>query len=473
MFPTDMYENVKSCIMLNGVRSDFFECKIGVRQGENLSPFLFCVFLNDLENFLSTCNEVDGVECSSKINADSAFIYLKLFVLLYADDTVILAESAEDLNSALRIYELYCNAWKLSINASKSNVLIFSKGRLPHYEFTLNGTQLEVVSEYKYLGILFCRSGSFFRSKKYIADQGRKAVFALLKKAKQLLLPLDIQIDLFNKCIRPILLYGCEIWGYGNVEILEQVQLRFLKYVLNLKTTTPNYIVYGETGVLPLKIEINYRIISYWTKLVSDDNNKLCSQLYFIAKSHIDNTRNTSKFGWIEKVRLILNSNGFSGIWNTHQFPSRIWLAKAVKQKLIDLFLNQWISDVETNSSSYTYRIFKTDFQFENYLTRVPFNLRKYLIKFRTLNHRLPVETGRWRKIAREQCKCHLCLDDIGDEYHYLMVCKRLTVLRKKYLAPYYCIRPNTYKFQKLMKSKNIGVLRTLCLFIKDIFELL
>ena len=127
-------------------------------------------------------------------------MYLKLFVLLYADDTVILAESAEDLNSALRIYELYCNAWKLSINASKSNVLIFSKGRLPHYEFTLNGTQLEVVSEYKYLhvGILFCRSGSFFRAKKYIAAQGRKAVFALLKKAKQLLLPLDIQIDLFN-----------------------------------------------------------------------------------------------------------------------------------------------------------------------------------------------------------------------------------------------------------------------------------
>ena len=469
----NIYKNVKSCIMLNGAKSDFFDCNIGVRQGENLSPFLFCVFLNDLESFFSDSGIVNGVECSTQVNADTAFLYLKLFVLLYADDTVILAESAEDLKSALKVYELYCNTWKLTINSSKSNVLIFSKGRMPYYEFTLNGSQLEVVSEYKYLGILFCRSGSFLRAKKHIADQARKAVFALLKKAKQLLLPIDIQIDLFNKCIRPILLYGCEVWGYGNVAILEQVQLRFLKFVLNLKKTTPNYIVYGETGVLPLRIEINYRIISYWTKLVSADNNKLCSQLYFIAKSYFDNLHGTNNFSWIEHVRLILTLNGFSGIWDTHQFPNRIWLAKAIKQKLTDLFLNEWKDEVETKPSSYIYRIFKADFEFEYYLTHVPFSLRKYLLKFRTLNHKLPVEKGRWRNIPRTERKCHLCLNDIGDEYHYLMVCTSLKPIRKKYLAPYFCKRPNTFKFEKLMKSKNPTVLRKLCLFIKYIFELL
>ena len=36
-----------------------------------------------------------------------------------------------------------------------------------------------------------------------------------------------MQIDLFNKVVKPVLLYGCEIWGYGNLDILEQVQLRF------------------------------------------------------------------------------------------------------------------------------------------------------------------------------------------------------------------------------------------------------
>jgi hypothetical protein len=39
-----MYQHIKSCVTKNGVNSDFFSCSIGVRQGENLSPFLFAVF---------------------------------------------------------------------------------------------------------------------------------------------------------------------------------------------------------------------------------------------------------------------------------------------------------------------------------------------------------------------------------------------------------------------------------------------
>ena len=61
--------------------------------------------------------------------------------------------------------------------------------------------------------------------------------------------------------VKPILLYACEICGYGNVDRLEQIQLKFLKSILNLKTSTPNCILYGETGVLPLKIDIQCRII--------------------------------------------------------------------------------------------------------------------------------------------------------------------------------------------------------------------
>jgi len=47
-----MYSNIKSCIFLNGEKSPFFGCNCGVRQGENLSPVLFSLFLNDLEAFL-------------------------------------------------------------------------------------------------------------------------------------------------------------------------------------------------------------------------------------------------------------------------------------------------------------------------------------------------------------------------------------------------------------------------------------
>ena len=66
-------------------------------------------------------------------------------------------------------------------------------------------------------------------------------MFCLLKKARSLLLPIDMQIEMFEKTVKPILLYGCEVIGTGNINILEQVQLNFLKYILNLKKSTPNY----------------------------------------------------------------------------------------------------------------------------------------------------------------------------------------------------------------------------------------
>ena len=158
----NMYKNVKSCVMLNGQKSEFFACNTGVGQGENLSPFLFCVFPHDLEDFLSNSGIVNGVEYNSHMVKDTAFSYLKLFVLLYADDTVILAENADVLSKALKVYKSYCSTWKVTINTSKSNILIFSRGRIPNYDFNLNGIPLAVVTEYKNLGISFCRSGSFF-----------------------------------------------------------------------------------------------------------------------------------------------------------------------------------------------------------------------------------------------------------------------------------------------------------------------
>ena len=52
----------------------------------------------------------------------------------------------------------------------------------------------------------------------------------LIAKARKLDLPFNIQIELFDRCILPILIYGCEVWGHGNLKNIEAVHMKFLKY---------------------------------------------------------------------------------------------------------------------------------------------------------------------------------------------------------------------------------------------------
>jgi hypothetical protein len=65
-----------------------------------------------------------------------------------------------------------------------------------------------------------------------------------------------------------LLLYGCEIWGFGKNDMIERVHLKFCKLLLRLKVSTPNCMVYGELGRYPLEIDMKVRMISYWYKLI-------------------------------------------------------------------------------------------------------------------------------------------------------------------------------------------------------------
>ena len=98
--------------------------------------------------------------------------------------------------------------------------------------------------------------------------------------------------------------------------------------------------------------------------------------------------------------------------------------------------------------------MFKHDFKLENYLLKLSTKNARILCKFRTGNVKLPIETGRWFNIERDDRICHLCNSDVGDEFHYIFNCTSLSAERNEYIPSYYTNRASAFSFFHLFSTK-------------------
>ena len=69
----NLYNDIKSKVVTHEGTTEYFQCNIGVRQGDNLSPFLVSIFLNDLENYLYNKN-VSGIDCNYQLEEITRYL---------------------------------------------------------------------------------------------------------------------------------------------------------------------------------------------------------------------------------------------------------------------------------------------------------------------------------------------------------------------------------------------------------------
>ena len=134
-------------------------------------------------------------------------VFLRLHVLLYADDTIVMVETPEQLQKALNAVSDYCSQWNLTVNTSKTKNVIFSRGKVRRYpDFVFGRDKLDVVDEYVYLGVKFNYNGKYKKMIQKQITQARKVLYCMLAKARKLQLPIDIQCQLFDNLVLPVLL---------------------------------------------------------------------------------------------------------------------------------------------------------------------------------------------------------------------------------------------------------------------------
>jgi hypothetical protein len=457
-----MYDNVKSKVKVLNNLSEDFVCHLGVRQGECLSPFLFCMYLNDLEETL-ILNGVEGIDITMN---------MKLCVLLYADDIVLFSKTAEGLQNSLNVLSEYCIRWKLTVNVQKTKIMVFRKGGIvpENNVFMYNGHVLEIVNKFKYLGTVFTSGGAYNEHDRMLSGQALKAIFKLKKSLYSFT---DISpkhyLELFEKLILPILMYSSEISGFNKGTSSERIQLSFYKQLLGVKISTQNSFVYGELGKFPLHIQRNVNIVKFWLKLCELDENKYCKTVYNMLKSDAER----GKTNWVSKVKHLLSINGFYDVWQNQGVDNKKLFLFTFLQRLKDIYTQNWNASLHESTRAIFYRQV-SNFDYKQYLDLV--KVQKYrmsLTKLRLSSHRLEVECGRWKKPVRtpfDERKCAIC-KTLEDEFHFVCECVSYNDLRKKYIKPYYWIRPNFEKFINLMKSENTNEVNSLAVFIYKAFE--
>ena len=92
-----LYANIKLRVKCFNSLSDLYTCYVGLLQGEIMSPFLFSLFLDDIESHLQEGMN-DGINLQQ----------LQLYILLFADDAVLFSETREGLQNELNNLESYC-----------------------------------------------------------------------------------------------------------------------------------------------------------------------------------------------------------------------------------------------------------------------------------------------------------------------------------------------------------------------------
>ncbi len=125
--------------MVNSIQSENVLCVLWVSFQVKTCPLCcFPFFVNDLEQFF-----ILNGNSSLKLDPDLCTQYLQLFVLMYADDTVLLANTNEGLRKGLSDLQKYCDLWDIKVNEQKQKLLSLTKdeqGKCEHCPFFYKNT---------------------------------------------------------------------------------------------------------------------------------------------------------------------------------------------------------------------------------------------------------------------------------------------------------------------------------------------
>ena len=401
-------------------------------------------------------------------------------VLLYADDLALLATTAAGLQAQLAVLEAFCQQRALTVNLVKTKVMLLAghkdssaavaaaeRGRL-----SFAGERLPVVSEFRYLGIVFSSSRTLaataasarcIAARLALHDMRARCSFLQLETAA-------VQLHLFHSLVDSKLSYGSEVWAphlvtqaaqrvavsgsrdgkHSAPSAPEVLHTRFLRNLLGVRQGTPNATVLAETGERPLHVQWLSRLVRFWNSLLrqppsSLDRQALAASIALAAAAPEASSMPDPWAGWAAQLTSAVRAVGVDFD------PAQ--LQPLSQQQVLDAALNQYLRRVaaaaeDAEAHRKLHHHFVTvrgggldarSYTPAAYVPAVPSRVwRQALAQLRTGSHWGAEESGRHSGVARHQRTCQQCAQlggpgGLEDTAHIVFACPLYAPIRYRY----------------------------------------
>ncbi|MBA3570060.1 MAG: reverse transcriptase family protein, partial [Pyrinomonadaceae bacterium] len=437
-----MLTNVRGTVRYKQCVSDPFDVGLGVAQGAISSPELFSIFVDDLAETLAA--EGCGVEVLKEL----------LSSLLFADDVVMMALSADELRKLLAALEKFCSKWRLEVNDLKTQVMVVRDGDVDVPEDVLReqymwkAKRLEVVHQYKYLGLYFSDDKSWNFHVEQVIKNAKQRIGQWYSCLNNPSLNVRFKLCVYKAMIRPVMEYGCEVWWCDKVQLdeLERLQLRCARYILGVPEHTASAAVLAELGLPTIAARFDKAKLRYASKLENMGNSEEERERFAYKAWKEMNAAAGVRVGWFRRLCLLMNIRSTAG--NIREAFEKACEAKSkeswneymsiVKKVLHARDEEQIQQDAQTkhkldhflNAHANTPLIALSPYLTQNFISHKAI---RFMFMLRAGNMPLAVETQRWQKIVREKRSCPLCKQSLcEDQTHFLLHCPQADLAAKR-----------------------------------------
>ena len=263
--------NRKQYVNFNGIKSKENIIQHGVPQGSVLGPLLFLIYINDLHNCIKFSNTFHFAD-------DTNLLYIPKKVLRNKNkketkNNKSKRNLARKLNTDLKSLNNWLLANKISLNTTKTEIIIFRKKgqNKPDLKIKLNGLKLRPKKEIKYLGLIFDEHLTF---NKHITFMNAK-----LKRTNNLLaiarhyLPLHLLKQIYYGQFHSHLSYGCQVWGFNpnndslkKTDTLQKKAIRIMTFSNKNAHSNP---IFKQLEIIKMKDMITYNNINFVHKTLN------------------------------------------------------------------------------------------------------------------------------------------------------------------------------------------------------------